>query len=143
VDRAVAHGCDELLERAFGDADLELWLSGPHPHEGVRHDRRDRARERPYGQVPALLADQSSELLGGQAQPSRNGIRVGQKKRARGGETQPAGAAVDQANPKLPLEREDLVRDGGLGERQLLRRAGERPLPGYLAKGEQAAWVEH
>ena len=31
VERAVAHGCDEVLHRALGDSDLELWLGGPHP----------------------------------------------------------------------------------------------------------------
>ena len=134
---------NELLQRALGDTDLEVWLSGPHPHESLRHDRRDCARERPDGQLPALLGHQSAELLGSQTQPARDGIRVPQKERAGRSETQPAGAAVDQADPKLPLEREDLVRDRGLGERQLDRRAGERTEPGYLAKGEQAAWVQH
>jgi hypothetical protein len=93
--------------------------------------------------VSAFLGHQRAELLGGQAQPARDGIRVPEKERARRGETQPAGAAVDQADPELPLQRDDLLRDGGLGERQLLRRAGERTEPGHLAKGEQAAWVQH
>jgi hypothetical protein len=68
---------------------------------------------------------------------------VPQQQRTGRGETQPAGAAVDQADPELALEREDLVRDGGLGERQLLRGARERTETGYLAKSEQAAWIEH
>jgi hypothetical protein len=89
------------------------------------------------------LGHQGGELLGGEAEPARDGVRVPQKELAGRGETQPARAPVDQADPELPLERQDLLRDGGLGERQLLRRAGERAEPSHLAEGEQAAWVEH
>lgn len=143
VQRALAHGRDELVQRALGDIDLEVWVGSPHPYEGLRHDRRDRARERPYGQVSALLADQSTELLGGQAQPAGNGIRVPKKERSRRSEAEPAGAPVDQSDPELPLERDDLLGDGGLSERQLLRCAGEGTESGYLAKGEETAWIEY
>ena len=42
-------------------------------------------------------------------------------------------------HPELPLERDDLLGDGGLSERQLLRRAGEGTESGYLAEGADAA----
>jgi hypothetical protein len=143
VERAVAHGRDELVQRALGDIDLEVWVGSSHPYEGLRHDRRDRARERSYGQVSALLAHQSSELLAGQAQPVGNGIRVPYKECSRCSETEPAGAAVDQSDPELSLERDDLLGDGGLSERQLLGCAGEGTESSYLAKGEEAAWIEY
>jgi hypothetical protein len=66
-----------------------------------------------------------------------------QKELAGGREAEPASAAVKEASPKLPFEREDLLGHGRLRERQLLRRAGERSASGNLAKGQQAAWIKH
>jgi hypothetical protein len=36
-----------------------------------------------------------------------------------------------------------LLRYRGLSQRQLLRCARERTEPGYLAKGEKAAWIQY
>jgi hypothetical protein len=93
--------------------------------------------------MSTLLGHQSFELVGGQAQAAGDRIRMSQKDAAGGGETEPAAATIDQADPELPLERENLLRHRGLSERQLLRCPGERTEPGYLAKGEKAAWIQY
>ena len=53
-----------------------------------------------------------------------------------------AGGAVDEPRTGLGLERGDLARHGGLGERERLGRRGERSARGDLTEDTQAADVE-
>ena len=59
------------------------------------------------------------------------------------GQADAAHAALDERRPGLALERGDLLRDGGLGERERLRGGGERAALGDLAQDSHAANVKH
>ena len=62
---------------------------------------------------------------------------------ARVGQADAAHAALDERGAGLALERRDLLRDGGLRERQRLGGGRERAVLGDLAEDPHAADVEH
>ena len=59
------------------------------------------------------------------------------------GQPHAARAALDEHGAGLALERGDLLRDGGLRERERLRRGGEGAPQGDLAQDAHAADVKH
>ena len=91
----------------------------------------------------AVRARELGDLAVRLGEPVGDRVGVRQQQGARLGHRRTAGAAVQQPDAELALERGDLLRDGGLGQRERLGRARERAAPCDLAEGEQAAWVEH
>ena len=89
--------------------------------------------------APASSRDLAVRL----GEPVGDRVGVREQQGARLGHRRAAGAAVQQPDAELALERGDLLRDGGLGQRERLGRARERAAPGDLAEREQAAWIEH
>ena len=89
------------------------------------------------------VLDQLPELALGQAQAVGDDVGVLEQQRARLGQREPAGPALEQPRARLALQRGDLLRHGGLGQRQRLGRAGEGAEAGDLAEREHAAGIEH
>ena len=91
-------------------------------------------RRRPPSSEPSA----SSWLCGG-AQAVEDRVGVADQQLAGLREAHAARGAVDQARAGLGLERGDLARDGGLGERERLGRGGEGAERGDLAQDPEAA----
>jgi hypothetical protein len=143
VDLARRQAPDKRRGQALGELELDVGVL-----VGERPDRqRDQGRigrpERTEPQAAARQAGERLELRLGRRQPVED--RVGVLEQQLPGERQPdaARAAVDQLRPRLELERGDLARDGGLGERE--RRGGrrERAAASNLAQDHETADVEH
>lgn len=64
---------------------------------------------------------------------------MGEQELARLRQREAATAALDQPLAELHLERPDLLRDGGLGQRELACRKGERAQARDLAERELTA----
>ena len=97
----------------------------------------------PRRQRLALGGHALGDLGAGLREPLGDGVGVREQQRADLGRRGAAGAAVQQADAELALERGDLLGDRRLRQRERLGRAGERPAVRDLAKGEQAARVDH
>ena len=91
---------------------------------------------------PSSEPSASSWLCGG-GQAVEDRVGVADEQLAGLGEAHAAGGALDQARAGLGLERGDLARDRGLGERERLGRGGEGAVRGDLAQDPQASDVEH
>ena len=143
VQRAGAHALDELVRRALGDVGLDL---GP---LGVsRASARGTRVASALGNAPmrssrAACPASSASWPAGELQPVGDDVGVLEQQRARRRERQPAGPALEQLRARLALERRDLLRDRGLGQRQRLGRARERAEPRDLAERQHAARVDH
>ena len=70
---------------------------------------------------------QLGDLRVGLREPVGDRVGVGEQQRAGLGRRRPAGAAVEQLDAELALERSDLLRDRRLRQRQRLAGARERP----------------
>ena len=98
------------------------------PGEAVGDERRERRREaaqpQPTGTTAADLRQRLLRVveLGGDHPPvpDQDGAGLGQLQRP--------GAAVDEGQPGLALERRDVLADGGLGHPEAARSSRERPL---------------
>ena len=128
---------------ALGDVGLDLGALGDQPGQRPGHVRGERARERADAQLAGGVPGQLGELPAGEVQPVGDDVGVLEQQRARGRERQPAGAALEQLRARLALERRDLLRDRGLGQRQGLGRAREGAEPRDLAESQHAARVDH
>ena len=108
-----------------------------------RHQRRGRGLERRRPQPPAAQAGDRLQLGLGLGEPGHDRLGVADDGLARVGEADATRAALHERRARLALERGDLLRDGGLGERQRLGRRGERAAHRDLAEHTHAADVEH
>ena len=108
-----------------------------------RDQRRVRGRERADPQPAAVEARERLELVLGGGEPVEDHVGVLDQQLAGRGQPDAARAALDQPGPGLGLERRDLARDGGLGERERVSGGRERAVGGDLAQDAQAADVKH
>ena len=134
-------------QRVLGLGERQRQLDGgmalPEGRDGERHQRRAGRLEGGHAQAPAAQAGDRLELRLGLGQPAEDRLGVADQRAARVGEADAAHAALDERRPGLALERGDLLRDGGLGERQGLGGGGERAALGDLAQDPHAADVKH
>jgi hypothetical protein len=76
-------------------------------------------------------------------EPREDRVRVAHERLTRLGQPDPARVAGDERAARLALERGDLLRDGGLRERERLGGGAERAPHGDLSQHAHAADVEH
>src|SRR5919108_90658 len=79
----------------------------------------------------------------GLGQPAEDVVGMAYDRLAGLGQADAARAALDEHGAGLALERRDLLRDGGLGERERLGGGRERAAQGDLPEHSHAAYVEH
>ena len=132
----------ELALRALHEVDLGR--PGPAARCAGRDDRGHRARER---------AD--AQARGARARPARSSWPSASASRsattsACSSSSAPASVSVSPPGPRsssrapdLALQRGDLLRHRGLGQRERLGRARERAEPGDLAERQHAAGIKH
>ena len=94
-------------------------------------------------QAAALELGERLELALGRGEAVEDHVGVADEQLAGLGQAHPAGGALDQARAGLGLERRDLARHRGLGERERLGRGGEGAVRGDLAQDPQASDVKH
>ena len=117
------------------DGEDEVGVRRAQPGEAVGDERRERRREaaepQPTGTTAADLRQRLLRVveLGGDHPPVPDQDRAGL------GQLERPGAAVDEGQPGLALERRDVLADGGLGHaRDCARRAENEPSLGDLAE---------
>ena len=96
-----------------------------------------------HPQAAAAQAGDRLQLGLGLGQAGHDRLGVADDRLARLGEPHAARAALHERGAGLALERGDLLRDGGLRERQRLGRGGERAADRDLAEHPHAADVKH
>jgi hypothetical protein len=138
VQAPVGHAHRELLHGALD----RLHPLGHHARDGRGHQGGQCAGEAAHAQRPAVVAE-LAELGVGQRQALGQCVGVLERDRARVGEGQAAGPAVQQPCAELALQGGDLLRYRGLGQRQVTRRRGERSGARDGAEGEQPARIQH
>ena len=137
----------ELRERVGGLGERERQLDrGVALLEGgdrERHQRRADRLEGGHAQAPAAQAGDRLELRLRLGEAAEDRVGVADERAARVGEPDAAHAALDERRAGLALERGDLLRDGGLRERERVGGGGERAVLGDLPEDPHAAHVEH
>jgi hypothetical protein len=108
-------------------------LSAEH-RDRERHQRRAGGRKRGHPQLPAAQPGDRLHVGLGRGEPTEDPLGVRQQRAAGGRKAHAARQALDQRDPRLGLERGDLLRDGGLRVGQLLGGSGDRALLGDLDK---------
>ena len=136
-----ANAVGQLVGGAFVHGDPSARVLRADLRHGRRHQAGERCGERADPQERALVVRDLGELEGGEVEARRDGVGVLEQQGAGACGSQAARAAVEQSGPDLLLECCDLVRDRGLRERELMRRAGERALAGHHAEGQNASGV--
>jgi len=115
---------------AVGDGELDR-----HFRVGRRECRKQcrgeilRRAHRAQLQHAALQSPHGGERLAGFPQQLRDLSRVAQELHAGGREADLAPELLEERHADFLLEEADLLRDGGLRQMQLLRRAGEGEMP--------------
>ena len=111
--------------------------------ERRRQERVAGRQERPDPQRAALQPGDRAQLVLGRGHVAQNRFGVAQQPGAGVGDADGAGAAVDQRQPELPLERGDVVRHDRLGVTSLQpgRREGARLGDGV--ESAEAAQIVH
>ncbi len=105
---------------------VDLGVLGAEDRDRERHQRRAGGREGRHPQLPAAQAGDRRHLGLGGVQPRDDPLRVFEQHLAGRREAHAAGQPLDQRDPRLGLERRDLLRDGRLrvGQRVGGRREG-------------------
>ena len=91
----------------------------------------------------AHLASERGQLRLGALHLFEQLLRERNEGSARVGQLQPPTRLAEELDARLTLEQGELLRDRRRGERERLRRAGDRSLGGELAKHCQAARIQH
>ena len=138
VQAPIGDARGELLDRPLDS----LHALGHHGGDRRRHQRGQRAGKASDAQRAAIVAE-LGELDVGQGEALRHRLRVIERDRARLGQGQAPGPAMQQPRPQLALERGHLLRDRRLRQRQLARGGRERAGLRDGTEGEQPPRIQH
>ena len=134
---------DQLARERLVEPQLDLGVRLVERAHRERDQRGVGGRGRADVQAAALERAERLELALGRGQAVEDHVGVADEQLAGLGEAHAAGGALDQARAGLGLERGDLARHRGLGERERLGRGGEGAVRGDLAQDPQASDVKH
>jgi hypothetical protein len=140
--RRAQHLC-RILGLPLDETELDLGVARRELRHRGRQQGRPRRRERGQPHAAAAHARDRLELGLRGRQPGDDHLGVVDQRLAGVREPHAAAAAVDERGAGALLERGDLLRDGGLGVRERVRRGRERPVLGDRFEDAQLLDVEH
>ena len=143
VELAGPEPLDQLARERLVEPQLDLGVRLVERAHGERDQRGVGGRGRADVQAATLELGERLELALGRSEAIEDHVGMADEQLAGLGQAHPADGALDQARAGLGLERGDLARHRGLGERERLGRGGEGAVRGDLAQDPQASDVKH
>ena len=143
VDLAAAQQRRGVLGLGHDQRQLDAGVLGAEGGDRQRHQRRGGGLERGQPQAAAAQAGDRLQLGLGLGEPGEDRVGVAHERLAGLGQPDAARVALDERAAGLALERGDLLRDGGLREREGLGGGAERAADRDLAEHAHAADVKH
>ena len=143
VDVAVAQRGERAGRPGLADRDLGVGQRAPQVGDRQRDEPGQRRRVAREPDAPLLVRDEVRDLDLGEREPVERGAGVLDEQAPGVRQLGPAARAGDERRADLGLERGQVLRDGGLGERQRVGRGGQRAVVGDRAQRAQAPEVVH
>ena len=143
VELAGAQPRRDLLGFALGERERDVRVALAEHRDRERHQRGPRGRERGHPQTAGPHPEHRRQVCLGSLDPGEDRLGVLDQTCARGGRPHASAVPDDQGRAGLRLEPRDRLRHGGLGVRQRLSGARERPPPDHLGQHPDAAHVQH
>ena len=145
VELAVADlGVEGEVVLGLEEADVEAGELGPQLLDDRRQQHVGHALERADVDPPGLAGPEPLDGVPGGVDAGEDVPGVAEHDLAERGQLDRSGAAgaVEELVADEPLQRRDLLADGGLGVAEAHRRLGERPLGGDGVEGDEVAELE-
>ena len=143
VDVAVAQRVERPGRPGLADRDRGVGQPPPQVGDRERHEPGQRRRVAREPDPPLLVGDEVGDLDLGERQSVERGTGVLDQQPAGVGQLRAATGARDERSADLGLERGEVLRDRGLGERQRVGGGGQRAVVGDRAQRAQAPEVIH
>ena len=143
VQAAVSHAGDQLVGAPLNSSDLQRPERTTELCDRLRHEHSQDAREGADPEPLPLLGQRFFDLRLGELQLLAERLGVREQQLADRGQREAGPPSHDQSFAELSLQRSDLLRDGGLRERERSGGMRERSPLRDLAKDDQPSRIQH